>query len=418
MTSDYDIHTIVADPQNLITIYAGTLNGVFKRGLFAWTTMNNGLANHDVRKLLMNPSDSLTLYAATAGGVFKTFDGTNWASSSAGLLNTNVKDIALDPTNPSRLYAGTAAGVYDSVDSGGSWGYVGPEANPVIFVKHDPVTPLTVYAGIGTKLYRSTNGGSTWTPLKTFNYLLKTMTITPAAPSVLYVSTDGTVVRSEDNGQTWIETKNGMAEAALYSSDNILALTVDPLNQKSILAGTRGFGVYRLVDALFWDDFEDQDISDWSVSGGKGEAISKSLVLSTTKKAKAFSQGFTTCSTCTMETDLRIETAQEKLTLYGWYKDSKNFVQLDFDEAKNTIKLSQKLNGSKVFKAKVQVDVSPQIFYHLRLFFDGTNLHLEMDEKELVNQPTTIPAAGKIGIVVKSGTGTNTIARFDNLAVY
>src|SRR5262249_38388789 len=69
--SDPNINSIVSDPNNLSTVYAGTNNGVSKHGFISWFDINTGLTNKQVTKLVMDPTNSSTLYAGTySGGVF------------------------------------------------------------------------------------------------------------------------------------------------------------------------------------------------------------------------------------------------------------------------------------------------------------------------------------------------------------
>lgn len=407
--------TVMADPQNLATIYAGTNNGVYKRGLFGWSEINTGLSSKVVSKLLMDPTNSSILYAGTEfGGVFKSLDAFSWTAKNAGLVNQHINDLALDPVTPTRVYAATNAGVYLSTNGAASWGYVGPSASTINFVKHDPITALTVYTGVNEKLYKSTNGGSSWNLIATFNSEIVSLAIPPGQSSILYASEWFQVYRSTDGGSNWSSISAGLP----YKNTGFMkTIASDPTNPMSAFAGTYDYGMFRLVDAYFWDDYTDMDISDWTVSPG-WTATDTTLAVTTTKKAKAFSPNFGLCATCTMETDFRIETPKEKLTVYAWYLDSKNYLQLDLDEAKNTIKFSQKQGGTKVWVQKVTVDLTPQVLYHLAISYDGSNLHVTFDGNEVISRAAALPAAGKLGFLVKASSGISSKARFDNVVVY
>lgn len=409
-------YDVVANPQNLATLYAASDSGVYKRGIFGWSLINTGLTSLGIRKFSMDPTNPLILYAGTAyGGVFKSVNGSTWTESNSGLIDKHIHDLALDPNTPARLYAATDAGVYLSTNGAAGWSYVGPAASKVTFVKHDPLASLTAYAGINDKLYKTTNGGSSWNITPGFNSQIVSFDIPGGQSTVLYACDYFQAYRSTDSGSSWTIINAGLPYRGTGFMKVVGGSAVDP---QSAFAGTSGFGVFRLVDAFFFDDYTDQDASDWSTSGGTWTAASKTLTAATTKKAKAFSPVFALCATCTMETDFRMETAKEKMTVYSWYKDSKNYLQLDIDETHNTIKLKQKQAGTILWTITASVDLTPQVLYHLAISYDGAAVHVALEDNELINKSATVSSAGKIGFVVKANNGVNTTGRFDNVVVY
>src|SRR3569832_1935163 len=77
--------------------------------------MNGGVIN----SVVLDPTDPATLYAGTLGGVFKSNDGgTTWAYSSTGM--DSIFDGSLLYAG-STLYAGTKDGVYNRTDRGATW---------------------------------------------------------------------------------------------------------------------------------------------------------------------------------------------------------------------------------------------------------------------------------------------------------
>jgi photosystem II stability/assembly factor-like uncharacterized protein len=142
------VNTLVIDPQNPTTIYAGTQGGVYKtiNGGSNWTAANTAIS---VLSLAIDAQNPQTIYAG-GSGVFKSVDGgATWTASSIGLPASQVFALAVDRSVPSHLFAGTyGAGVFESNDGGASWVALNDQL-PNLFVRAlatDSTTP-TLYAG-------------------------------------------------------------------------------------------------------------------------------------------------------------------------------------------------------------------------------------------------------------------------------
>ena len=73
-----------------------------------WVEVNNGLYGGTIRSLVIDPTDTQTIYAGTYGGIFKsTNGGLSWTAVNTGLTNFDVHYLAIDPQNPTIIYAGT-----------------------------------------------------------------------------------------------------------------------------------------------------------------------------------------------------------------------------------------------------------------------------------------------------------------------
>ena len=71
-----NVNTVVIDPTNSQTIYAGTLQSVSKstNGGANWTVINNGLTttnSRNINTLAIDPTNPAILYAATQGGIIR-----------------------------------------------------------------------------------------------------------------------------------------------------------------------------------------------------------------------------------------------------------------------------------------------------------------------------------------------------------
>ena len=194
---------LIFDPQNPDTLYAvsgypdrATDYGILKStdNGASWTPANSGLPTYGgfqfpVSALAIDPQNPLTLYAGTAYGMFKSTDGgTSWNAINSGLpkfptppgdtlpidQNRYVAAYALliDPQKPSTIYAvvdhfnAPGALVFKSTNGGANWSPAGsglPESSIVLAI--DPQNSDTLYAGSRRGVFKSTNGGSHWGPV-------------------------------------------------------------------------------------------------------------------------------------------------------------------------------------------------------------------------------------------------------------
>jgi ligand-binding sensor domain-containing protein len=119
------VNTLLIDPQRPDTVYAATLNGLYKTedGARSWTRTGQDLPDQMISALALDPSWPGTLYVAGREGVFKSTDGgRTWKGNNAGLASLNVRALALSPADPRTVYLGTnGSGLYRSRDGGETW---------------------------------------------------------------------------------------------------------------------------------------------------------------------------------------------------------------------------------------------------------------------------------------------------------
>ena len=202
------VFSLVIDPYDPATLYAGTFSGdVFQttNGATTWQLRRNGLPplqeNNGIRALVIDPDRPSTIYAGfQTSGVYKTVDaGLSWANVNVGLDNRGVVELAIDPQSPNRVFAGTlGGGVYRSLNAGASWSQVlapstfGVAAITVPELEIDPFSPNVVYAGTSTGglgIFRSADGGQTWARLNDGLPSVadfRALAIAPSAPTHLY----------------------------------------------------------------------------------------------------------------------------------------------------------------------------------------------------------------------------------------
>ncbi|HKE55349.1 MAG TPA: SBBP repeat-containing protein, partial [Pyrinomonadaceae bacterium] len=147
--------SIVVDPNNHTTVYAGTSSGVFKstNSGSTWSAANNGFGfSPGIAALAFDKTNNI-LYAASNAGVFKSTNGaSSWTPISSSVSFGSASTIAVDPSNPLTLYVASQLGPYKTVDGGITWnpisnGYPNTVINSLIL---DPANPSTLF--IGTSL--------------------------------------------------------------------------------------------------------------------------------------------------------------------------------------------------------------------------------------------------------------------------
>jgi photosystem II stability/assembly factor-like uncharacterized protein len=265
-------YTLVIDPQNAATIYAGTeQGGVFKstdRGEH-WSPINAGLPQFGdlefggpyVQALAVNPQESAVLYAGVAThnfffepiayGVFRSDDrGGSWHAVNAGIEERAIHAIAIDPQTPTTLYASGSAGVpigsipvFKSTDGGASWTALGLSGSTVSLLI-DPQVPAIVYAGGWGGVSKTTDGGATWTAMNdglTFINVSE-LALDPNDSTVIYAATRGGGVFKSVAGGAWTNVSAGL------TSLEVTALAIDPQTTSTLYAGTTTAGVFKSTD--------------------------------------------------------------------------------------------------------------------------------------------------------------------------
>ncbi len=153
------VFALAIDAKTPATLYAGTLDGIFRSTdrAASWTSL--GLPGLSVGTLAIDARTTPSIlyasaaYVATgvAAGVFRSMDsGATWTAANLGLTDLSVQALVVDP-NASSIYAGgPAGGVFKSADFGASWTAVnrGLKNLGVRALALDPSGATTVYAGL------------------------------------------------------------------------------------------------------------------------------------------------------------------------------------------------------------------------------------------------------------------------------
>ncbi len=168
------VNTIVADPNDPDTLYAG-LNrdgvGWSPDGGGHWTILSNGLpVAASILSLAVDPHNALAILAGTDRGLYQTGDqGDHWVPARAsGLPAGAIQALLNDPEHLHTFLAGTGSGLYRSLDGGNTWiAYgAGLAGRSILALARDPRRPETLLAGATDGVAQSTDDGAAWTWLR------------------------------------------------------------------------------------------------------------------------------------------------------------------------------------------------------------------------------------------------------------
>jgi 5-hydroxyisourate hydrolase-like protein (transthyretin family) len=162
----------------------------------------------------------------------------------------------------------------------------------------------------------------------------------------------------------------------------------------------------------FSDDFEDGVLAtNWTYKGSWQETSGK-LSSAPAKKAIAIADpAFQGCTNCSVNTQFQTD-AGGRVSVFGWYQNKSNSVELLFKEQENRVLLKQRSNGQIVAKSKANVDINPNVSYQVAITFDGTNFIVSVQGQNVITMPAGGTAFGTIGYQIKG-----TAASFDSIAV-
>ncbi len=245
--SGYIVRALSVDPSSPSTILAGNGYGVYKSndGGLRWSAFNDGLQipsdpNYfwGVNSLAIDPGNPRIVYAATSGGVFKSSNGGSWSALNGGLSNLSTNALAIDPGNPSVFYAGTDDGIFKTIDSGATLTAAkdGLHAVNIGLLAINPVNARMIYAAADRGPYKSADNGGSWTRGDFYP-----LAFDPHNPNTIYARVSGSdaLSKSTDGGATWNSINPGSPYVSL--------VVIDPNNSNVIYAVTDG--LYKSSDA-------------------------------------------------------------------------------------------------------------------------------------------------------------------------
>jgi photosystem II stability/assembly factor-like uncharacterized protein len=213
------VRAITQAPSDLDTLYAGTLDGVYRTrdDGKSWERISPeghaDLRNFD--SLAVDPSDPNMIYAGTYHLAWKTSDGgRNWAPIHAGMIDdSDVMSLVLDRNDPNRLFATACSGMYRSTERGERWTKIQGipfTARRTHFIHQDPSNPRVFYAGTTQGLWKSEDDSLTWRRVTSADWSIIGLVTDPKRPGRLVVGLERRgIVVSENGGATYHTSNTG-----------------------------------------------------------------------------------------------------------------------------------------------------------------------------------------------------------------
>ena len=171
------VMTLGLDPTRPSILYAGTSGGVYKSVDQAghWEKVNNGLVSPAIIKssralsvtaILVDPYEADTVYASTLEGLYKSMDAAaSWIRIGQSLKDQMVFSMILDRARKGVIYLGGREGIHRSEDGGNTWTTLnkGLATLNVRSLAQSASDPQLFYLGTnGSGLYKSRNRGDEW----------------------------------------------------------------------------------------------------------------------------------------------------------------------------------------------------------------------------------------------------------------
>jgi photosystem II stability/assembly factor-like uncharacterized protein len=178
--------TLALDPLRPSILYAGTSGGVYKSDNRAkrWEKRNNGLVPPElikssralgVQSLVVDTHDPDTVYAATLNGLYRSSNmGQSWTRIGESLPDQMISALIVDRAKPGVIYVASRQGIHKSTNAAGNWQAMnqGLRSLNIRALVQSPLDANLLYAGTnGSGLYRTADGGMTWSqvPMKVIN---------------------------------------------------------------------------------------------------------------------------------------------------------------------------------------------------------------------------------------------------------
>jgi photosystem II stability/assembly factor-like uncharacterized protein len=260
LTPHAPVTTVVADPTNTNTLYAGVYAGAgffvsFDRGR-TWQQGARGVDGHAVFALHFDPQQPRLLWAGTADGLYRGVRGatlTDWTWTRVPGWPPAAAVYSLYSDAAGRLYAaGEQPGVWMQ-DAQGAW-------QPLPALEDEPRAILSVAAtprGLllagtdGGGLFVSRNRGQTWQPVPEIGAtFVAALWVAPWNPDLLLARTRAGLFRSADGAATWQQT-------AANQEARIDALAGDPATRSIYLGLSSGALLRSTDDGLTWQPWGD-----------------------------------------------------------------------------------------------------------------------------------------------------------------
>lgn len=208
------------------------------------------------------------------------------------------------------------------------------------------------------------------------------------------------------SGQPWLKILSGVS-GDIYGSVSFRVSPSPVERQATISIGDQVLIVTQSgpPTILFSDEFADHDASDWDLSAASSwNAAGGQLQATTNKKASAFAPSASECTACVFDFWITNGSSSSKISLYGWYLNGKNYVELLSSKGKLIMK--QKSAGVIAGSKTVTFAFAPNVNYHIAVQYLDGKLSLFVDDALLMSLATTAAPYGGFGLRARSTNGS------------
>lgn len=182
-------------------------------------------------------------------------------------------------------------------------------------------------------------------------------------------------------------------------------------------AGIQSYDLIVDTSCLFCDDFEDGDITTplWTPKKGAWSVVNGAATGTTDRKTDLISPAYSSCTTCSYTATMQAS-AGGRVSMFAWYTNGANGVEVRLMEDKNKLLIKQKLAGASA-KAKAILVIQPDTPYGVEVAYDGAAFHVFVDGTEVATMPGVGTPSGIMKLRVKTGTGLAVTGAFEEVSV-
>jgi hypothetical protein len=261
----FTVTALALSPGGPATLFAASNGGgllTSTDGGATWSAVSSStFSDKYVSSVVVDPTNPATLYAGTdhpyngnnPERLFKsTNGGSTWTQTSLNAAGSSVDIVAVNPAQNAQVFAAShgTSGLFQSLDGGVTWTTLNTDpacggVNTILF----DASGQTMYLATTTGVCRSTDGARTWALSSVANLAsVQALCFDPLDASILYagampltIGGSGGVFASSDGGATWAPVGSGLPADIPVST-----LAADGKAQM-LYAGTQGSGVATLA---------------------------------------------------------------------------------------------------------------------------------------------------------------------------
>ena len=177
----------------------------------------------NVDSVVIDPRNTSTIYAGTWWRAYKTTDsGKNWRLIVKGMIDdSDVFAVTIDDKNPEHIVASACSSIYESWNAGELWKKVQgipSQSRRTRDILQHPTRPGTIYAATTEGFWMTTDGGKSWAITTTKNLEINAISVSADAPDRVFIGTNNYgIMVSNDGGRNFAQTNVNFTSRFTYS---------------------------------------------------------------------------------------------------------------------------------------------------------------------------------------------------------